>query len=75
LRQIDRLHADLLARTEAAAAWQARAELLAGELAHARQQLALQAPQANPTPEEPPAAAPAEERPRASWWRRVLLGE
>ncbi len=38
--------------------------------------LALQAPQPEPTPESPPAtAAPAEERPRAAWWRRVLLGE
>jgi hypothetical protein len=39
--------------------------------------LALQAPQEEPTPgEEPPATvAAAEERPRASWWRRVLLGE
>jgi excisionase family DNA binding protein len=37
---------------------------------------ALQAPQPEPSSEEPPADLPAaEERPRVSWWRRVLLGE
>jgi excisionase family DNA binding protein len=35
------------------------------------QVLALQAPQPDPAADEPRAtAAPAEERPRASWWRR-----
>jgi hypothetical protein len=38
--------------------------------------LALLAPQPEPTPESRPATVAAiEERPRASWWRRVLLGE
>jgi hypothetical protein len=61
--------------------WLARAEKLAGELADARGQLkALQAPQPEPPPPQPPRSLPstvaaAEERPRAAWWRRVLLGE
>jgi hypothetical protein len=77
LERLDRMQADLVAKAEAAAMWQARAEMLAGELADARGQLlALQAPQEEPTPESPPATvAVAEERPRAAWWRRVLLGE
>jgi hypothetical protein len=38
--------------------------------------LAIQVPQAEPTPESPPAnVMSAEERPRAAWLRRVLLGE
>jgi hypothetical protein len=38
--------------------------------------LALQAPREEPEPEEPPdAMAAPDERPRTSWWRRVLLGE
>jgi hypothetical protein len=74
----DELRADLMAtqaelvqKAEAAAMWQARAEMLVGELADARGTiLALQAPQ------DPPAtAAHAEEAPDAPQpgrWRRVL---
>jgi excisionase family DNA binding protein len=54
-----------------------RLGFLQAELQQRDEQLkALQAPHAEPTPESPPGtAAPAEDRPRASWWRRVLLGE
>jgi excisionase family DNA binding protein len=73
---VERQQRQIVENASAAAMWQARAEMLAGELADARGQLlALQAPQPEPTPEEPPATvAPVEERPRASWWRRVLFG-
>jgi excisionase family DNA binding protein len=71
---------NLIGKAEAAAMWQARAEMLAGELADARGRLAvLEAPKEGLAAEEPPitvdTVAPAEERPRVSWWRRVLLGE
>ena len=48
--RLERANADLLARTEAAAAWQGRADVLASELAKTRDQLALMAPKAEPEP-------------------------
>jgi hypothetical protein len=68
--------AELLARTEAASLWQARAEFLAGQLQQRDEQLkALQAPREEPKPVDtgdrlPATVAAAEERPRAAWWRR-----
>jgi excisionase family DNA binding protein len=77
VRLVDRLQRENRSLAETSTSWQLRAELLAGQLQQRDEQLkALQAPQAEPTPESPPVTvAPAEERPRASWWRRVLLGE
>jgi hypothetical protein len=81
--RLDGKHEELLARTEAAAMWQARAEMLAGELADARVQVqqrdeqlkALQAPQQEPPTQEPPATAVLTEEPPAAFqpgrWRRV----
>lgn len=76
LELVREAQADALAKAEAAAMWQARAELLAGELADARKQLlALQAPQPEPAPQQPAVAVePAEEPSRAPWWRRLLFG-
>jgi hypothetical protein len=53
LARLDRLQAELLLRTEAASAWQGRAEILAAELARTREQLALMAPKDEPEPPRP----------------------
>jgi hypothetical protein len=53
--RLDRANGELLLRTEAAAAWQGRAEVLAAELARTREQLALMAPK-------------AEAKPPRRWW-------
>jgi hypothetical protein len=42
--RLDHANSELLLRTEAASAWQGRAEILAAELARTREQLALMAP-------------------------------
>ena len=54
-----------------------RLGFLQSELQQRDEQLkALQAPREELASQELPAdATPAEERPRPSWWRRVLLGE
>jgi hypothetical protein len=82
LRQLDQIHLDLLTRTEAAAMWQARAEMLAGELADARGRLAaLEAPreeqelcntvlQSSPGDQITPLPPP----PRRPWYQRLLFG-
>ena len=72
LARLDRMQAELLARTEAAAVWQARAELLAGQLADAQQRiLALEAPQtAAVAPEPAPNGEAVPEPPMRPWWRR-----
>ena len=63
------LQADVMARTEAAAMWQARAEMLTAQLDQA--QLALEAPMPEPMPTEPAPAAEAMLEPaRRAWWRR-----
>jgi hypothetical protein len=54
--RLDRANGELLLRTEAAAAWQGRAEVLAAELARTRDQLALMAPKVDPLPSR-------------QWWR------
>jgi hypothetical protein len=64
------LQAELVAKAEAAAMWQARAEFLAGQLEQA--QRALEAPKAGPAASEPApdfeaASGPATRR----WWRRA----
>jgi excisionase family DNA binding protein len=66
-----------LAEGKAAAAWQAKAEMLGREVEQLKGRLAaLQAPKEEPAPVVPPVEALlTEERPRAAWWRRVLLGE
>ena len=56
------------ARTEAAAMWQARAEMLAAQLDQA--QLALEAPKAEPVATEPTPAIEAVSAPAVRpWWR------
>jgi hypothetical protein len=80
---VDRLQRDVVARTEAATVWQARAEMLAVQLQQAQERiLALEAPQ-EPIPSEisssgPTAAfsvevttGPAKPKRRAWWalWR------
>jgi excisionase family DNA binding protein len=77
VRLVDRLQRENRSLAETATSWQLRAELLAGELQQRDEQLkALQAPREEPAAQEPPVTVvPAEERPRASWWRRLLLGE
>ena len=66
------LHAELLRRTEAATAWQARAEMLAGQLADLREHVrALETPKVEQTTPEPSAAVePASEPQTRPWWRR-----
>jgi excisionase family DNA binding protein len=66
------LQAELLARTEAATAWQVRAEVLAHQLAEAQGRIrALEAPKEPEPPPvpEPPAPAP-DGQGDAPWWRR-----
>jgi hypothetical protein len=58
--RLDRANSELLLRTEAAAAWQGRAEILAAELARTREQLALMAPQSE--------MRISDSQPRP-WWR------
>jgi len=64
--------ADAMAKAEAAAMWQARAEMLAGELADARGRLAaLKAPKVEPaTPADPFEDYPSQEPAERPWWRR-----
>jgi hypothetical protein len=65
---------DLVGKAEAAAMWQARAEMLAGQLEQTRQELrALAAPREQPAPTPDPAAAPRhapedDDAPRRRWW-------
>jgi hypothetical protein len=81
---VDRLQRDVVARTEAATLWQARAEMLASQLEQA--QLALAAPK-EPTPQErpflrdsegstvEPIQTPTTARTGRPWWalwRRVM---
>jgi hypothetical protein len=64
------LQAEVTARTEAAAVWQARAEFLAGEVRQLR--AALEAPKAEPAAPEPPPDAEAIPGPATRpWWRRA----
>jgi hypothetical protein len=64
------LHAELIARTEAAASWQARAEFLAGELQQACEQLALMAPKEETVAAEPITKPDAASGPAPRpWWR------
>jgi hypothetical protein len=59
--------AEALRRAEAAAMWQARAEMLAGQLEQAQTELrALKAPDAGPPAAAPPAP---EQEPPKRWWR------
>jgi excisionase family DNA binding protein len=63
------LKAELVAKAEAAAMWQARAEFLAGQLEQA--QRALEAPKAETVNVEPAAADEATPAPATRrWWRR-----
>jgi hypothetical protein len=67
------LQAQLLVRTEAAAAWQARAEMLAGQLTDLREHVrALEAPKVEQTAPEPPTTVELATEPQARpWWRRA----
>jgi hypothetical protein len=69
--RIDALTGELVARTEAATVWQARAELLAERIAAAESQiLALTAPQA--PVDVPGSTGPPDptQEPSTPWWRR-----
>jgi hypothetical protein len=71
VEQNTKLQAELVAKAEAAAVWQARAEFLAGQLEQA--QRALEAPKAEPAATEPtPATETVSEPATRPWWRRVL---
>jgi hypothetical protein len=68
------LKTELVQKAEAAAMWQARAELIAAELSQARETIkALQAPATTPTAPAPapimPATAEAEPPASRPWWR------
>jgi excisionase family DNA binding protein len=73
------LQGELMRRTEAAATWQTRAEVLALQLEDARAQLALGAPADAPEsrpggPERPESGGVAREStpvPSGPWWRRL----
>jgi hypothetical protein len=75
---VDRLQSDLVAKAEAAAMWQARAEFLASQLEQA--QLALAAPREPASPERTissdsehvasePTQTPSEHRNGRPWWQ------
>ena len=72
--ELVRLVGDLQTKAEAAAMWQARAELLAERLTAAEDRLAIAAPVQTPVAPQPePAPAPAPVEPPVPLWRRRWL--
>jgi hypothetical protein len=69
---VERQQQTIVEKAEAAAMWQARAEMLAGELADARGRLAvLEAPKVEPSPVETASAIETAEEPPRGPWRRL----
>jgi predicted ArsR family transcriptional regulator len=76
---VERQQRQIVDNASAAAMWQARAEMLAGELAAAREQLALMAPKVEPQAEAEHVFSTAVEEtppapPRRPWYQRLLFG-
>ena len=78
VEMVAKLQADVIARTEAAALWQGRAEMLAGELATSREQVrALMAPREEPENSasvEPISSVDLVDPPARPWWHRLIWG-